>query len=196
MGKVIFGNGQQAGGVFVDAVDNAGAQFAVDTGQVFPQRVEQAVDQGVVLMAGSGVDNKPLGLIDHNHILVFVDDIQCHFHRADIHGFGLRNGNGDGITGIQFVIFLAGLAVAQDTALVQKLLGSAAGQLRDTAGQKGIQPFTGQVGEECHFVSSFQNALLKKIMCTISRMQPQVMKQSATLKMGNSMNWVSIMSTT
>ena len=34
MGKVIFGNGQKTGGVFINAVNNARAKLAVDTGKL------------------------------------------------------------------------------------------------------------------------------------------------------------------
>ena len=44
--------------------------------------------------------------------------------------------------------------------------------------------------------SSFQNSLLNITRWPISRQQPQVMKQSATLNTGNSMKVVSIISTT
>ena len=47
-----------------------------------------------------------------------------------------------------------------------------------------------------HFFSSLKNPLLQKTKWAISSTQPQVMKQSATLKTGKRMNSTSIMSTT
>ena len=47
-----------------------------------------------------------------------------------------------------------------------------------------------------YFLSSFQKALLKNTRCKISKIQPQVMKQSATLNTANRMKSTSIMSTT
>ena len=51
-------------------------------------------------------------------------------------------------------------------------------------------------GNFFYFFSSFQNSLLKRIRLVIMAIQPQVMKQSATLNTGNRMNLVSSMSTT
>ena len=57
-----------------------------------------------------------------------------------------------------------------------------------------VQP--GKVSGYDHFLSSFQNDLLKNTRWIISKMQPQVMKLSATLNTGKVINSVSIISTT
>ena len=92
MGQVIFGHGQKAGGVFVNAVDDTRAQDAVDAGQALPLGVEQAVDQCIVGVSGGGMHHQPLGLVDDQQIVVLVDDIQRHFGGNDVHGlcFGDR----------------------------------------------------------------------------------------------------------
>ena len=77
-------------------------------------------------MSGSGMHHQTLGLVDDQHILVFIDDIQIHFGRRNIHSLRLRNLVGDLIANIQLVIFLAGLAVAFDPPLFDELLSSAA----------------------------------------------------------------------
>ena len=53
-----------------------------------------------------------------------------------------------------------------------------------------------QRGRLYFFFSSFQNSLLNSTRWAMSSTQPQVMKQSATLKTGKRMNSTSIMSTT
>ena len=47
VGKIVLRRDDQPGGVPVDAVNDAGPQLPVNAGQVVPQGVEQAVDQGV-----------------------------------------------------------------------------------------------------------------------------------------------------
>ena len=108
----------------------------------------------------------------------------------------LRQLEGDLVPGGQTVVFPGGAAVFRDPALFQQVLGGAAAQLC-SPGQEGVQPLPFQIGVEGHdFFSSFQKALLQKIRWKNSTMQPQVMKQSATLNTGKSINVVSIMSTT
>ena len=46
MGQVVFGDGQKAGGVLVNPVDDSRPELAVDTGEGVPLGVEQAVHQG------------------------------------------------------------------------------------------------------------------------------------------------------
>ena len=61
MGKVIFGYRQKTGGVLINAVDNAGAQHAVDAGKGIGSCKQQAVDQGVVIVTGSRVNSISMG---------------------------------------------------------------------------------------------------------------------------------------
>lgn len=63
VGVVILGHRQQAGGVLVNPVDNAGAQFPVDAAQVVAQGVKQAVNQGIVAVACGRMDHQPFGLL-------------------------------------------------------------------------------------------------------------------------------------
>ena len=142
------------------------------------------------------VDHQPLGLVDHRHILVFVHNIQGHLLWRDVHFPGLRNGQLHGISHPQPVVFPGGTAIEQHVSIGNQLLGSAAAETLRAAAQERVQPLAVHRGFKDHFFSSFQNSLLKNPRLTNRAMQPQVMKQSATLNTGNSINWVSIMSTT
>ena len=55
VGLVIFCRDDEAGGVPVDAVDDAGAELPVDAGEGLLTVVEQRVDQRAVRVAGGGV---------------------------------------------------------------------------------------------------------------------------------------------
>ena len=148
-------------------------------------------------MTGGRMYHQALGLIDHQHILVLVNNIQFHLGGRNIHRLGFGQGNGDLIPQIQFVIFLTGLATAQNTTLFQQFLRRRSGHSLHIARQKGIQTFPGNIRKQGHFFfSSFQNSLLKKIRWHTSKIPPQVIKQSATLNTGNSMNSSWIISTT
>ena len=79
-------------------------------------------------MAGGRMNHKTFWLVDHQNVLVFVDDVQRHFLGNDVHFLGFGQGDVNSVVHIQFVVFLAGLSVAQDAAFFQKPLGAAAGQ--------------------------------------------------------------------
>ena len=92
------------------------------------------------------MDHQTLGLVDHQHVIVFVNDVQFHFRGHDVHGLCLGDRILNTVADIQFVIFLAGLAVALDQTVFDELLGSAAAHILSIPGQKGIQPFAGNIG--------------------------------------------------
>ena len=190
MSQIIFGNGQQAGGILVNPVDDARAQLTVDAGETVPQGVQQAIDQSVILVTGGGMHHQPLGLVDDHHILIFIHNVQGNVTGFHIDFFWLRQGYLHRVARGQTVIFLSRLSVQGDAALVQELLGGGAAQVQFAACQKGIQPFSGGICKKGHFLSSFQICLLHKIRWSISRMQPQLIKQSATLNTGKFINSV------
>ena len=58
MGEVVFRRDDEAGGVPVDAVDDARPQFPADAGEGVPAVIEQGVDQRAVRVAGGRVDHR------------------------------------------------------------------------------------------------------------------------------------------
>ena len=150
MGKVVFRHCQQAAGVLVDAVDDAGPQLAVDAGEVVAQGVQQAIDQGVILMPCRRMHHQALGLVDYQKILVLVDDVQLHFGGGDVHGLGFGDGKGDHVAHIQFVVFLAGLAVALHPALFNEPLGGTAGHVFRPPCQERVQTLPSHIRDQFH----------------------------------------------
>ena len=65
VGGVVLCHHQQAAGVLVDAVHDAGADLAADAGQAALAMPQQGVDQGAVRVAGGRVHHHALGLVDH-----------------------------------------------------------------------------------------------------------------------------------
>ena len=152
---------------------------------------------GIVLVSGSGVNNKALWFVDHQHVVILVNNVQLHLCGYDVHFLGLGQCDGNLVADIQFVVFLSGLAVSQNAAFLQQLLCAGAAHILNRTGNERIQTLTGNIRDQNHFFfSSFQNSLLIRNRCAMSKMQPQVMKQSATLNTGKSIKAVSIISTT
>lgn len=71
-----LGNDEKAGGVLVDAVDDARAGDTADARKLAAAMVEQGIDQSSVGIACSGMDDEPGGLVDHDQVLVLVDDVE------------------------------------------------------------------------------------------------------------------------
>ena len=80
VGAVVFGDEDEAAGLLVEAMDDAGAEVAADVGELVEVE-EEGVDEGaavagVVGGAGSGVDHHAGGLVDDGEVLVFVEDVE------------------------------------------------------------------------------------------------------------------------
>ena len=152
MGKVVFCRDEQAGGVLVDAVDDAGAQLTVDTGQAALTVVEQGVDQRTTPMAGGRMDHQSLGLVDHDQIVVLVGHIQRDVLRLQIDLLHWGKVHLKGVLRCGFVIFADCLPVLCDAPVLQKLLCAAAGQIGEQAGQQHIDALAGKLGFNGHGV--------------------------------------------
>jgi len=82
MGVVVLGHQQDAAGIAVEPVHDAGAQGAGNAGER-AETVQQRVDQGSGMDAGAGVYHHAGRLIDGHHIRVFIEHGQ---------GNGFRHG--------------------------------------------------------------------------------------------------------
>ena len=76
MSPVMFGDHQQAGRVLVEPVHDARSPLAAYAGQAVAAMGDQGVDQRAILIAGGRVNNHAGGLVDHNQVVVLIDDIE------------------------------------------------------------------------------------------------------------------------
>ncbi|MNN45853.1 hypothetical protein D3C81_1602050 [compost metagenome] len=67
-----LGHHHQAGGVLVQAVDDAGPRHVGQPRHM----VQQGVQQGAVGMPGSRMHHQAGGLVQHQQVFVFIDDIE------------------------------------------------------------------------------------------------------------------------
>ena len=74
MRLVVLGDDEQAAGVLVEPVDDAGPAHAADAGEALAAMGDEGVDQRAVLMAAGGVDDEAGGLVDDDQMLVLEDD--------------------------------------------------------------------------------------------------------------------------
>ena len=74
MRRIVLGDDQEAGRVFVEAVNDPGPFDAADPGQAFSAMGNQRVDQGTGLVSGRRMDHETRRLVDDEQVVVFVDD--------------------------------------------------------------------------------------------------------------------------
>lgn len=112
---VVLGDDEEAGGVFVDAVDDAGAGDAADAGKGVAAMGEEGVYQRHVGVAGGGVDGEAGGFVDDEEVVVFVDDIEGDSLRFDVGGHYFGDGEGEFLAR-----FYLGIGVFERHALVRE----------------------------------------------------------------------------
>ena len=155
MSLVVLGHHQQAGGVLVQAVDDAGAQLTADAGKVMDM-IQQGIDQRAVLVAGGGVYHHALGLVQHGDVCILIHDAQR--QRLGTH-LGLPH-VGEGcfqhVPGLYRGLFGGRTTVDGDSPFPDQSLGSGTGE-RGKDGEGHIQPCPGLLRRdgEGHGVPSF-----------------------------------------
>ncbi len=155
VGTVVFGDEDEAAGLLVEAVDDAGAEVSADLGEL-GEVVEEGVDEGAAVAgvfvvdcggAGSGVDHHAGGLVDDGKVLVFEEDVE-----GDVFGEGVegRGAGGafdlDGLAAEEFLLGLGGVAVDADLAGFDEELDASAGDVGDGLGEVLVEAEVGRGG--------------------------------------------------
>ena len=112
-GEFFFGNNHQAGGVFVDAVDKAGAHSG-GTGKVF-EMIEESVDECACEITDSGMDDQPGLLVKDEEMVIFIYNIERNVFRLSPEIFRRYiEDDGDDIARAHFVIGLYRFAIDEN----------------------------------------------------------------------------------
>src|ERR1700753_1788225 len=99
MSAVVFGDEDEAAGLFVEAMDDAGAEVAAYIGE-FGEVEEEGVDEGAAIAgvgfavckrgcACSGVDHHAGGFVNDGEVLVFVEDVKGNVFGCGVERSGL-----------------------------------------------------------------------------------------------------------
>ena len=139
MRSVVFTDHQDAGGVPVDPVDDPRPQNAVDPGKAVPAVKHQGVDQCPALMAGGGMHHHPLRLVDQDHVVILVQDIQRDLLRRDLRRLRVRDVADDAVPRFQLPVALRGGTVHGDAAFLDQLLHMGARHLRHGSCKEHVQ---------------------------------------------------------
>lgn len=124
VGGVGLGDDQAAGGVFVEAVNDAGSFDTADPGELAFAMMEQGVDQSAIGIAGGGVDDHAFVFVDDDERVVFIEDAQRDFLGLGVGRDGLGDFDLDAIADGNRIARLCGLAVFADVLLADELLNA------------------------------------------------------------------------
>ena len=76
MGSVVFCHHQYPRCISVDTMHNTRAFFPIDARKLTATVIHQSIDQCACIMTRCRMDNHSLGFIYHNHVRIFIKDIQ------------------------------------------------------------------------------------------------------------------------
>ena len=138
MGRVVFGSDDQARGVPVDAVDDAGPLFPAHAGKAVAAVAQQGVDQRAVAVARGGVDHHARGLVDHDHVLVLIDHVQRDVLGQQGAVRGLGQGDGDLLSARELIVLGRPFPVDQHRAALDELLGSGSAHALQRGGEEAV----------------------------------------------------------
>ena len=151
VGAVVFGDEDDAAGLLVEAVDDAGAEVAADVGEL-GEVEEEGVDEsaavaGVVGGAGAGVDHHAGGLVDDGEVSVFVEDVEGDVLGYGVEGRGMRGAfDLDGLAAVELLFGLGGVAVDADLAGFDEELDAGAADVGDGLGEVLVEAEVGGGG--------------------------------------------------
>ena len=149
MGVVVLRDNHDAAGILIQPVHDAGTDHAVDPRQI-PAVKQQRIDQRACVMPRRRVHHHAPGFVKHDHIVVFIDDVQRNIFRLRLQRhrpgqYYLKN-----ISCLNFIVWLDLLISFADAAFIQQYLNMGAGTFQDFS-KKHIRPLSGISCVRSHF---------------------------------------------
>jgi len=129
VGDVGFGDDEAARGVFVQAVDDAGALDTADAGELAFAMVKEGIDQGAVGISRSRVNDHAMRFVQDDEVIVLENDVQWDILGAGDIRHSLGDDDGDGVTLFHRVARLRRLAVDKNVLLADQRLDAGAGEV-------------------------------------------------------------------
>ena len=160
LGGRVLGHDEKAAGVLVDAVHQHAHALVLGIGLLLQAQMEsQGVDQRAVVIAVTGMHHHAGGLVHHQHVFVFIDDIQGDVFRKDLQAAPLvGHDKFDHVAGPDDVIGLHRSVVHQHVTQFDGVLDAAPGGVFLMLGDEAVHPhrrlaFVGHQAEVLkHFV--------------------------------------------
>ncbi len=147
MGAVGLGHHDEAAGVLVEAMHDAGALDAADAGEAFAAMGDERIDQRAGPVAGGGVDDEPRRLVDDDEVGVLEHHLERNIFGRDRDVLGGRKIEHDRGAGVDAVAGIADRgAVDRDATRQDQRLVARARQLGHAVSQHAVEPFAGLLG--------------------------------------------------
>ena len=142
VGRVVFCDDDSAAGFFVEPMDNPRALFPADAGKVSAMR-EERVDQRVLLVPRARMHHDPGGLVQHEQIVIFENNVERYLLRLRFDFLNFRLAQFDDIAGADRIARPDGLAIYLHEPLTNKPLEPGPGKCGQRLGEKAIEPLAG-----------------------------------------------------
>jgi hypothetical protein len=144
-GGIGLGGHEAAGGVLVEAMDDAGALHSADSRELAAAVVEEGVDERAVRIAGGGMDDEADWLVEDDEVVILKENVERDLLRKDCGRFGGGQIDRNGVAP-RYRSFGAGnRTIEKDVAALEKALNAGARQFGQLAGEEEVQPFAGIV---------------------------------------------------
>jgi hypothetical protein len=144
MGGVVLGRHQATAGIFVQTMNNAGPRDPANAAELPAAVMEQGVDQRVLPVARGRMHHPSRRLVEHQQVVVFVEDVQRQVLGLGERGARLRALEDDGFARARVMRRFDDFPLDTDVAFGQEPLNGAAREAGQLAAQKDIQPLPGK----------------------------------------------------
>ncbi len=141
-GLGVFGDDEDAGGVLVEAVDDAGAAVVLLGQEAFLVMVDEGVDEGSMGAVVGGVDDQAGRLVDDHDVVVLEEDFEGDVFAEDFRRGAGRPGDGDAVASAEPFGRAGGAAVDGDQPGAHAALQVGARHLGEGCAQEHVQPLT------------------------------------------------------
>ena len=99
MRRIVLGDDEASAGFLVEPMHDAGARDAADAAELSGAVMQQGVDERAFLVSGGRVHDHAGGLVQHEQIIVFEQDVEGHLLRLRSRGPGVGPVNFDFLSG-------------------------------------------------------------------------------------------------
>ena len=140
---LILGNDHQTSGVLIDTVYQI-AEFVLHRLFGLLKMPSQSVKQGAFEVAMAGVYHQSSLFVDHDDVVVFVNDIQRNLLRCDVDfPRGIAEHDGDDVVRLHLIVLLHRFVVDKDVACFGSVLNAVTRDVLNMVGQEGVDTFLG-----------------------------------------------------
>ena len=138
MSHIIFGNKQKTACILVYPMNYARTQNTVYPRKTVSAMIQKRVDKRSASVAGCGMDNHSLRLVDNEHTVIFISYIERNIFRLRRIVLSRLDVNGHFIVCFRLEALADNFAVDGYTAVFSHMLDARTGKLRKSIGDRAV----------------------------------------------------------